>query len=416
MKNYFQFVASNWALLLFCFCCVFWGNFGQSFFLGWYGDPIRESLNLSSQAYGASYSIATLFSGFTMMWIGAWIDQWTLKRFVLFVAGGLFVAAVLLSFAANFYTLTLAFFGIRLFGQGLMPHIGNTTVARSFDLNRGKAISISACGVPLGEVLLPVFAVFLMAQMGWAHSWWVIAASIPLLFLPLATFLLFKAGWIDKNPESHAGAEHTDELKDLGEPKEKKQTTSAKKILFTDRRYWFAAPTILSAPFMLTAIFIHQGFLMAEKLWTPEVMALGFVVYGVVHWFSSMFFGVLVDRYSGCSLLKIYNIPLVVALLLIANVSGEYSVLMVMAALGATIGASGPVVGSLWAEVYGAKVLGGVRSAAGAVIVLSTAISPYLFGYFIDNNIPLTLMFNIAAVVVLSALFLLQFSFKSRVY
>ena len=42
--------------------------------------------------------------------------------------------------------------------------------------------------------------------------------------------------------------------------------------------------------------------------------------------------------------------------------------------------------GSLWAELYGVLNLGSIRAMLHAIGVFSTALSPYLFGVFIDLN------------------------------
>ena len=56
----------------------------------------------------------------------------------------------------------------------------------------------------------------------------------------------------------------------------------------------------------------------------------------------------------------------------------------VMFLLGLTIGASGPVVGSLWVEIYGNKHIGAIRSTVTSIMVVSTAASPVLFGWLFD--------------------------------
>lgn len=397
MSNYWIFIRTQWPLLLFGFLCVFWGNFGQSFFIGWYGDSIKQSLGLSAQQYGMTYSLATLGSAFSLMWVGAWIDRWPLERFILMVSAGLLLACLLLSFSANIWWLALAFYCVRLFGQGLFPHAGVTTMARHFEANRGKAISLAVSGVSVGEVVLPVIAVFLIQNIGWRQSWWVIALATPVLFLPLSRYLLRKAQWQDAHLSVSQDAQG--------------KSANGRLLLLTDRRFWFAAPTLLAMPFSLTAIFIHQDFILAQKQWSFEWMATCFVIYGVVHWLSSLGFGVLVDRFGALVMLRVLNLPLIAALFLTANVDGIWVAPAFMALLGVGIGATGPVTGALWAEVYGSAVIGGVRSAAGSIMVLSTSISPVLVGWFIDHNYSLAVMFNGFALSYCAALVLLLFSY-----
>ena len=399
MRNYLRFVLRSWVVLLFGFSAVFWGNLGQSFFVGWYSDAIKESLALSASAYGLVYSAATLISALVLMWAGNLFDRYALKTFTLIACCGLCAACVLFYLSSHVVVLFFAFLGIRFFGQALLPFIGSTTMAKNFDANRGKAISIAASGVSLGEVVMPLMAVTLIASLGWRSSWLVFAVSVPCLLVPLVLWCLNHGHW-------GRGVEY------LEEKSAQKSEKSGTAILFSDHRYWFAVPTMLSVPFMLTAVFIHQDYVLTEKGWSAGLMASCFVLYGLGHWASSVVFGVLVDRWSGLSLLRIYTLPLILALLLCANFQGAWVAALMMTLLAIPIGAMGPVCGGLWAEVYGRELQGGVRSAAGSISILSTAVSPILVGWFIDVGVSLNDLFNGFAVFFVICLFMLKFSYS----
>ena len=428
MRNYWRFVRLHWAILLFGFSCIFWGNFGQSFFLGWYGETIKAELGMSARAYGAVYSLATLGGALALVWLGALIDRWPLRRYLLLTCTGLLTGCMLMAIVANPLVLCLAIFCLRLFGQGLFPHIGLTTMARDFTENRGKAISLAASGVPVGEIVLPVCAVFLILTIGWQNSWWVIAAATVVLMLPLAFLLLRQARWSDHRAEaghdrfggkadegSIGGGVDADDQADVSQAKAgagRADKKSGRRLLWGDRRFWLGGPALLASPFVLTAFFIHQDFVLVQKQWTPAWLASCFVMYGATHWLSSMAAGVLVDRYSGRRLLRFYVLPLLAAIFMLANLDGAWVALVFMALIGMTQGASGPVVGSLWAEVYGAPVLGGVRAAAGAFMVFSTAVSPWLFGLFIDAGFSLPAIYNGFGVAFSLAALLLRLSYR----
>lgn len=399
MRSYLAFLRSEWPLLLLGFLCVFWGNLGQSFFLGWYGEAIKADLGISARDYGLIYSLATLLGAVCIMWMGALIDRWPLSRFITVVASGLLLACAVLSLSNTPVVLFLGLFLIRLFGQGLLPHAGLTSMARHFTANRGKALSVASSGVSAGEVVLPILAVGLLGTMSWQTSWSWMAGTVPLLFVPMVLFLLRRSSWRD----THLMME---------KPQEGKKTVTGRAVLLKDRRFWMATPTLMATPTMLTAIFIHQDFILREKGWSLEWMAICFVVYGVVHWLSSMTFGFMVDRFSAKKLLRVYTLPLLFALLVIANLQGDWVAVMMMVLLGTAIGASGPVVGALWAEVYGPLLLGGVRSTSGALIILSTGLSPTVFGWFIDRGVGVQPMFNTAAAVFLAGWFALSLSYR----
>jgi hypothetical protein len=82
---------------------TFCSSFGQTFFLGIFNPLIREDLNLSHSEFGGIYSIATLVSSLTIIWLGKKIDDFKLRNFALFVCLSLF-------FFFSFYESTIKLF------------------------------------------------------------------------------------------------------------------------------------------------------------------------------------------------------------------------------------------------------------------------------------------------------------------
>jgi MFS family permease len=56
---------------------------------------------------------------------------------------------------------------------------------------------------------------------------------------------------------------------------------------------------------------------------------------------------------------------------------------------GATSGMMSPVVGALWAEMYGTVHIGKIRALVGAAFVSASAVGPGLSGVLIDANVDL---------------------------
>ncbi|WP_049722028.1 MFS transporter [Gilvimarinus polysaccharolyticus] len=398
MTLYLQFIRRNWPLLCFGFVSIFWGNFGQSFFVSWYGAHIQESLGLSAALYGSLYSAGTLGSALTIMAVGGLIDRWPLQRFAAAAGAGLMLACLIMLLSYHALTLLLGFYLLRLCGQGLLPHTAQTTMARYFDGDRGKALSLSASGVPLGEIILPLLAVALIAAVGWRGSWLVFAASVPLLYIPLILYLLRRAPEDTNTPP----AQQTNATHD---------TSKGRRYMLRDYRFWLALPTVLTAPFIVTGIFIQQSFILTAKNWDPLWLASCFIMYGAAHWLASLFAGVLVDLFSARRLLPFMQLPLIAALAVLALYNGQWVAPVFMILLGSTIGVVGPITGSLWAEVYGIGKLGSLRSLLTAFMVLSTAISPVLFGVLIDAGISVDGLFGSCILGALAASALVIFSY-----
>jgi MFS family permease len=384
---------------------VFWGNFGQSFFVSWYGASFQDSLSLSATGYGTAYSLATLVSGLLLMWLGAAIDKVPLRWFVTFSALGLFSATLMLWQVSSHTGLVISLFMLRFFGQGLLPHTAITTMTREFSIHRGKAVSIATSGVPIGEIILPSLAVFLIATFGWQKSWLVIGLFIPFLYLPFAQWLL------SQSRQQKYTEESTTSLKNRRRPIKEQ---GSRITLLKDYRFWLAMPAILAAPFIITGVFIHQGFFLPEMGWTPLLFASCFVFYGSAHWLSSMYTGALVDRFSGVQLLKLYPLPMLLGLFIPAVTSGNWVAYALMILLGTSIGSGSPIISALWAEVYGTKHLGAIRALISSLAVISTSASPILFGFLIDGGISGQQLFMWLDFYVLIAILLSLFSFSAK--
>ena len=401
IRNYVEVLRSYWPMLVFGLLTVFFGNFGQSFFISWFGAPIQEKLGLSASAYGSAYSVATLISGLTIMAIGGAVDKLSIRLFVTFIALGLTIASLLMWQMNSLPGLVVALFMLRFFGQGLMPHTAMTSMGRYFSVNRGKSISIANTGVPLGEMVLPSLLVLVIALVGWQNSWLVVACLIVGLYLPTAHWLLSRAGPSEVERLGIGKRLRPDDVPD-----------GSRRTVLKDKRFWLALPLLLAPGFIVTGIFIQQAFILTEKGWSTALFATSFIVYGGVHWLSSLATGTLVDRYSATRLLTFLGIPLFVGLVMAGTFEGNWVVFLMMTLLGTGIGMTGTIMNALWAEIYGTTHLGAIRSLITALGVMSTAASPALLGLMIDAGITASVLLWSMAAYVLVALVLARQSFR----
>lgn len=391
IRGYISILKVYWPMLTFGLLTVFFGNFGQSFFISWYGASLQADLGLSASGYGAAYSAATLVSGLTIMVVGGFVDRVSVRLFMSVVALGLITAALLMWQVSSVASLVVALFLLRFCGQGLLPHTAITTMGRYFSVNRGKAISVATNGVPLGEMLLPSLAVLVIAWVGWQQSWLIIALVIAIVYLPLAHWLLSKAG---PSEVERFGMEKTSRRAD--------QPDGSRRTLLKDNRFWRALPLMLIPGFVVTGVFIHQGFIVPEKGWSSALFATAFIFYGAVHWLGAMVTGSLVDRFSATLLFPFVGLPFVFGLGMAALLEGQWVVYLMMTFIGIGMGMIGTIMSALWAEVYGTTHLGAIRSLTTAFGVVSTALSPIMLGLMIDTG--LSANFLLLTMALMSAL------------
>nr|WP_256489464.1 MFS transporter [Pleionea sp. CnH1-48] len=380
---------------------VFAGNYGQTFFISIFTAEWRQAFQLSHTELSAYYSFATLASGFLIMFVGGRIDTTELKTFSLWVLVGTTVACVLLATAGSVVALVLGFFLIRFCGQGLSCHAAYTSMARYFDANRGKAISIAALAMPVGEFVLPIAGAIAITEIGWRWSWGLLAISIPLVFLPLVLWSLRDARI--HSPQSQTSSQDS-------ESKQQRQWQRSEVI--RDIRFWIAIPAILAPPFLVTGLFFHQTHWAQEQGWALSSLASSLMVYAVTHAISSFISGPIVDRLGVAKMLRLYLLPMTLSMAVLAA-SNEFTAwVLFMALAGLSVGASGPVVGSLWPKIYGTEHLGSIRSLVTALMIFSTAIAPILLGIFIDAHYPMASIMGLLLLYSIGTLLVCQWVYQ----
>ena len=366
----FQFLKSNFQYLLFGFLMTFCSSFGQTFFLGIFNPFIREDLNLSHSEFGGIYSAATLVSSLTIIWLGKKIDDFKLRNFAIFVCISLFFAAVFMSQLSSLVHLLLAIFFLRLFGQGLMSHTSSTAMARYFDKNRGKALGVAWLGLSFGEGILPGLVIFLLNYLVWKKIWITIAVFLIVFVLPLIVFLL-------KNFEDNS-VEQEQSLRS-----ENIKNWTRQEVL-KDLRFYFLLPAVLCPAFLITGIFINQIYLFENLNWGINFIAPSFTAYAIFSVISLQLSGFLIDKFSALKILPFYLIPMILGLLFSQFFKFALSPVIFFILMAITNGTSNVLLTSTWSEMYGTKHLGAIRSITVSLMVFSTSLSPFLFGYLID--------------------------------
>ena len=74
---------------------------------------------------------------------------------------------------------------------------------------------------------------------------------------------------------------------------------------------------------------------------------------------------------------------------LVALASSDHWIVAIlyMGLTGITVGMRITIGGAVWAEIYGVENLGAIRSLATSFMVVSTALSPVVFGWLIDYGV-----------------------------
>jgi MFS family permease len=385
------FFKKSFPLLAFAFLFSFFSGLGQTYTLSLYVPSLAGAFNLTNTFFGSIYALATVAGGLSLPWLGGWFDKMNIRKYALFVLIGLILSLILLSLANHILVVIIAFFGLRLFGQGLMGHTSISAVARYFNEGRGKALGTATLGHPTAEAFMPLLLALLIGGLGWRGSLQLSALACILIMVPLTLILL-------KKSEARIRAYSI----------QKKDSTSITPALnfvklATGRPFWIIVPLIFSVGFINTAVFFFQLQFGGERGWSAEWIAASVSAFAIANALGLTLAGPLVDRFSGKQLFRSYGFPYLVGLSIIILWNHPMAYPITLFFMGFSNGLGSTIKSAMMVEIYGVRIIGKVRSMFTMIIVFSTGLGPLLLGVFLDGGFSFRTGFIIAlAAMILS--------------
>ncbi|MBY8976668.1 MFS transporter [Rhodobacteraceae bacterium NNCM2] len=349
-------------------------SFGQTFFISLFAGHIMQEYGLSHGQWSSIYLIGTLTSAAVLLQAGRLADVLTVRTLTVLIVA--LYASVAVGMAYNHQVWMLAFliFGLRFCGQGMMGHIAVTAMARWFDSHRGRAVAFAGLGYALGEAVLPPVTIPLVEWLGWRDTWLVAAGVLVLVVLPLVFWMLIR----ERTPRHHVEREVRAGLggRHWTRPE-----------VLRHWLIWAVLPGVITPSFIGTVIFFHQVHVAEVKHWELSTMALAYAFYATTTMISALIAGWAVDRFGAASLLPVYLVPLGIGTSLLGPAGLVESWFAVLMLIGVTTGTANAMWGAFWAECYGTRHLGSIKSLATAAMVFGSAIGPFATGWLIDFGV-----------------------------
>ncbi|MEQ8580944.1 MAG: MFS transporter [Marinoscillum sp.] len=377
----------------------FFSAIGQTFLISVSVPYLLRDMGLTSLGFSNRYAIATISSALVLPLVGGWVDRARLSTLSVLGGLGLITACLFMFFSARYALLLPALFLMRFFGQGSMVLIGSTAIAKFFTKNRGKGLSLASMGLSLAETFMPLIFVGLIGLYSWENAWLIMGAGVLLVFIPGAYLLI--RNHLPGQEESGA-INNSTPVNDF-----------TRRQVLKDPHFYLTVPVIIFLPFFITGIFIHQNLIAQAKGWTLDWMAFTFIGYGVSKVVTSFLGGSLIDRFTARKVFVFYLLPLAVGLIFLAIGEHKVFALVYMILLGMTASLSSLTGVAIWAEMYGPKNLGAIKSMVTTIMVVSTALGPIVLGWALEQSLQVTLYTFSAIILVLILLSYLVVNRKS---
>jgi MFS family permease len=392
--GYLRFIRENLPFLGTGVLLSFLSSFGQTFFISIFGGEIREAYGLTNGDWGLIYMIGTGASALVMVFAGGLADKFRVRSLGIVVILLLASACLFMAFNAVAALLPFVIFALRFTGQGMTTHVATVAMSRWFIATRGRALAVAAFGFMIGEATLPLTMVWLKSFIDWRTLWIGFA-----VFCVLACFVLYRLLRLERTPQSMADTTQSTGMNG----RHWTRHDALRHPLF-----WAMIPAVMSFSGFGTAFWFHQAHFAEIKGWSHLALVSVFPLGTLALLLSTIAYGWAIDRFGAVRLLPFYLIPLVLAFILHWYAPSLGWTALAVVLMGMAGGGQSTLLNACWAEFYGTKHIGSIKSAAAALMVLGSAIGPGLSGWLIDRGVGFEVQqMGYAAIFAVAALILI---------
>jgi len=371
----------GWRVVGICFLCTALTSPGQSFVLSLYIDPLMADLGMSRVGISSLYALCTLAAAACLPVVGGWADRFPARRYlptVLILLGG---AILFLASVQGVVMLALAFFALRLLGQGSVSLGTLTVTVRWFRRYRGRALALVTLGFAAGELVFPGAIYWLTERFGWRGSLLVIGALYLFLFPPLVWRIVREPRAGDGAPDGEdAEAARRSGYVERPDPGFSRAEALQRPV------FWGMLACMAVVPLVITAVVFHQVAIFASMGWATVLVPIafaGFALGGVVGTYGT---GLLLERIP-----VRFGVPISMSFVLAAFLSLLLPLAAAPAAilygtlLGLCAGSTGATNELVWPDYFGIQAVGALKGVVNAVRNGATAAGPPLAALLVTD-------------------------------
>jgi len=354
-----------------CLVAMFVTAPGQTFVISTFSEALSRDLGLTLDRLGLAYLIGTLSSAICLTGIGGVADRIGPRAMIGVASIGLAGAGLALQSATGFVTLTLAFFLLRLTGQGAISLASSHALALRFDATLGRMEGLRGATVALAIATVPQLSVALIASEGWRFSAVALTASAGALGLVASTVMM------DRDPSARSGGANEGE------------GWSRSFDLAAARRtpvFWVLIALVAAQAAIVTAVHFHLLPILAESGAGAKEAARTYMTYAAAGLGATLLGGVLADRVRPGPLLAASMILLGLGAGTLELWAGGLGSHVAMGILGIAQGIGAATHGPTLARYFGRRHHGAIRGAAGTAAVAGSAVAPWATAALMERS------------------------------
>jgi sugar phosphate permease len=392
------------------------GLLGQGFTV--YFLNLQEEFGWTRTLLSTGFSLSNIVNGILAPFEGWLSDRFGPRRLVLsgmvMLGSGFIFFSTVHSIVSYFLSFALIACGASL--GGYLPI--SIVVLNWFVRKRSLALGIASAGHGLGGLIILLIA-WSVVNNGWRPT--ALVSGISILVIGTLCALLLrqrpeKYGYLpdgDKPVSRKSGTQETQTQKidpDVELPSADDFTLQE---AFKTRSFWLIAAGHASAVLTISAVSLHLAPYLVQRM-DMSLESAGSIVSLLLFMSIAgrLIGGVLADRMDKRWLLVGSMISHTIGLLLLANATTMFQIVLFTIFHGVAWGARGLVQNSIRAEYFGRKAIGSILGVASIPVVIAIVVSPIFTAWLADLNGNYHFAFTILAVYTAAGTFLFAFAKK----
>lgn len=347
---------------------------GQTYVISTFNGSLTGALGVTSSALAGAYLVGTLLSAASLTTVGKVADRVGPRRMIVLASLGLALGGFALSRAAGMISVVLAFYLLRVTGQGALSLASSHALALRHEARLGSVEGLRGATISVAIGTAPLISIALIEQLGWRTAAWVLGAGAGGIGIFAALVL------IDRDPSEAESVARLGLAKGEG--------AAQGHTLPEARRtgaFWILTLGVAMVAAALTAVHFHLQPLLQEAGLDVKQATSTFISFAASGLVATLVGGLLADRVHPGRLLGGG------LLLLAAGTMGcglATSPLMAHASMG-SLGLAQGLVASVGAPTlarfFGRAHHGAIRGFSGSVGVAAAAMGPWVVGITADG-------------------------------
>ena len=379
-------VRSKWRLLLGACTGVICSSIVLPYYsIGALVIPITEEFGWQR----AEFQMAILFSSglgaLTAPVVGWFIDRYGARRVALPSIVGLSLGFVLASFMdGQLWVLYLAYGAMAILGAGTIPVTWTRAITTNFFRQRGLALGLTLSGTGICAILVPQYAVWVVAEYGWRAAY-IGLALMPLLIAGPVVYFGFKPNeGLDDADEPFAAEPHWGIT--LGEA-------------FRRGKYWVLVVSIFLVYMAVSGIGPNLIPALTDDGLSTSDAATALSVFGGAIIIGRVVVGYLVDHFWAPGVAALSMCLPLVGCLILADGPGFPLALLAALLIGIAAGAELDLMSFLAARYFGLRHYAKIYAVLYATLAVCSGTAPMLFARIYDVTASYDVGFVISAVL-----------------